>query len=202
MKSKKDQYIEWGRVVVEKEIAALSAAEGLMSADFARAVELAARTKGRVVVTGLGKSGHIGAKIAATMSSLGTPAAFMHSAEALHGDLGALRAGDTLVAISHSGGTPEVVAAAEAAAAMGLPVIAITNGPASRLARLSSAVLLTGASEEADHLNLAPTCSSTVTLAIGDALAVAASRARGFERKDFANLHPGGALGKKARRKN
>ena len=159
------------------------------------AVELLLACSGRVVVSGLGKSGHVGAKIAATLSSTGTPAFFMHATEALHGDFGGLLATDVLVALSNSGETQEVVAVARHAVAHGVPVISIVSVPDSPLAALSTVVIDTRARAEADPLGVAPTTSTTVTLAAGDALACALMTARGFTRADFLERHPAGSLG-------
>lgn len=199
--AKKKDYIDWGKEVLEEEIVALVEARDLLSDDFVRAVDLIVKCKGKVIVAGLGKSGHVGRKIAATLSSLGTPAMFLHAAEALHGDVGAVEKGDVIIGISHSGTTAELAGVVKAAGGRGVPVIAITEGTKSPLARAAAAVLRTGVEKEADPLDLAPTSSSTATLALGDALAVAAARARGFTAADFARLHPAGALGKKAKKK-
>lgn len=160
-----------------------------------RAVELLLGCTGRVVVSGLGKSGHVGAKMAATFSSTGTPSFFMHATEALHGDFGGLLPTDVLIALSNSGETQEVIAVARHAVAHGVPVICIVSVPESTLARLSTVVIDTRAREEADPLGLAPTSSTTVTLAVGDALASALMTARGFTRADFLERHPAGSLG-------
>ncbi|HEX7404904.1 MAG TPA: SIS domain-containing protein [Candidatus Nanopelagicaceae bacterium] len=151
---------------------------------------------GRVVVTGLGKSGLIGAKISATFSSTGTPSFFLHSTEALHGDSGVLSGGDLLLAISNSGETVEVCAVAQMASESGISVIAMTGKSDSTLAKLADVVLDISISREADPLNLAPTSSTTLTLAMGDALACALMAARNFTAEDFARRHPSGALGK------
>ena len=169
---------------------AASADESLRSA-----VEVLLGCTGRVVVSGLGKSGHVGAKMAATFSSTGTPSFFMHATEALHGDFGGLLPTDVLIALSNSGETQEVVAVARHAVAHGVPVIAIVSVPASSLARLATVIIDTQAREEADPLGLAPTTSTTVTLAAGDALASALMTARGFTRADFLERHPAGSLG-------
>jgi arabinose-5-phosphate isomerase len=147
-------------------------------------------------VTGLGKSGLVGAKIAATLSSTGTPSFFMHSADALHGDSGALTPGDVLVAISNSGETAEVTAIAKMAKSWGNSVIAITKNSNSSLASNADTVINIAFEKEADPLNLAPTTSTTLTIALGDALASALMAHRGFTSQDFGKRHPGGALGK------
>jgi len=162
-----------------------------------RAVALMLACKGRVVVSGIGKSGHIGRKIAATLASTGTPALFLHPAEAAHGDLGMVTPQDVLVAISYSGESAELAVVIPAVKRMGVPVIAMTGKPGSRLAQVSDVHLDVSVDKEACPLNLAPTASTTVTLALGDALAVALLELRGFKSEDFALSHPGGALGRK-----
>ncbi len=176
---------------------AIRTAADRLGPQFITAVSMITSCTGKTVVTGLGKSGHIGHKISATLSSLGTPSLFINSSEALHGDSGALSFGDVLIAISNSGATPEVLRTAEIAREIGIPVIAMTGNNTSPLAALAAAILDVHVDSEADHLNLAPTTSSTLTLALGDAIAVAASIARGFSVSDFARFHPGGALGDK-----
>ena len=153
-----------------------------------------------MVVTGLGKSGLVGRKLAATLSSTGTPALFLHAADALHGDLGMLTAGDVLIAISSSGETEELVELIEPAKRLGVPMITLTAQTASPLAMASDVVLDVSVKEEACPLNLAPTASTAAALAMGDALAVVVSERRDFQEHDFAALHPGGRLGKKLRR--
>ena len=153
--------------------------------------------KGRVVVTGMGKSGLIGRKIAATFSSTGTPSLFLHPAEALHGDLGMILAGDAVVAISYGGETEEIVALVSTIKRLALPLLTLTGKLRSTLAAASDVVLDVSVREEACSLNLAPTASTTATMALGDALAIALLDRRGFSHDDFAALHPGGRLGKK-----
>jgi arabinose-5-phosphate isomerase len=162
-----------------------------------RAVALMLGCKGRVVVSGIGKSGHIGRKIAATLASTGTPALFLHPAEAAHGDLGMVTPQDVLVAISYSGESAELAVVIPAVKRMGVPVIAMTGKPGSRLAQVSDVHLDVSVDKEACPLNLAPTASTTATLALGDALAVALLELRGFKSEDFALSHPGGALGRR-----
>jgi arabinose-5-phosphate isomerase len=162
---------------------------------FLGAVEHVAACRGRVVVTGLGKTGHIGAKLAASLSSTGSPAQFVHAAEALHGDLGSLRDDDVLIAISNSGATPEVCAVAALAAERGLPIIAITAEADSALAQCADYVLDSSVPREADPLGLAPTASTTAALVLGDMLASAVMAQTGFTAADFHRSHPGGALG-------
>jgi arabinose-5-phosphate isomerase len=162
-----------------------------------RAVALMLACKGRVVVSGIGKSGHIGRKIAATLASTGTPALFLHPAEAAHGDLGMVTPQDVLIAISYSGESAELAVVIPAVKRMGVPVIAMTGKPGSRLATVADVHLDVSVEKEACPLNLAPTASTTVTLALGDAIAVALLELRGFKSEDFALSHPGGALGRR-----
>ena len=177
--------------------------EGLierLDEQFEKAVELLFACKGRVVVTGLGKSGLIGRKISATFSSTGTPSIFLHAADALHGDLGTLTAADVMLAISASGETGELVEILESVKRLGIRLIALTAQSRSTLAGASDVVIDISVKEEACSLNLAPTSSTTAALAMGDALAIAVLERRGFKEEDFAALHPGGRLGKKLRR--
>lgn len=167
---------------------------------FARAVDLVLQCKGRVVVTGMGKSGQICRKIAATMASTGTSAFFLHAGEAVHGDLGMFARGDVCIAISNSGTTQEVLALLPGVKRLALPLIAITGGTDSPLAEAADVVLDVRVDKEACPMNLAPTASTTATLAMGDALAVAVLEAKGFTDRDFALLHPGGALGRRLMR--
>jgi len=178
------------------EIAALNNFAKTLEANLKPALEIIIESKGHVVITGLGKSGLVGAKIAATLSSTGTPSFFLHSADALHGDSGALTSGDVLIAISNSGETAEVNAIAKMAKGWGNPVIAITKDSNSSLAKSSDAVISIAFDKEADPLNLAPTTSTTLTIAAGDVLASALMAHRGFSSQDFGKRHPGGALGK------
>ncbi|MFL9926631.1 KpsF/GutQ family sugar-phosphate isomerase [Herbaspirillum lusitanum] len=163
----------------------------------ALAVQLLLNCKGRAVVSGIGKSGHIGRKIAATFASTGTPALFMHPAEAAHGDLGMVTPNDVFIAISNSGETAELMAIVPIIKRMGAGLIAMTGNDESALARLAAVHLNVGVAQEACTLNLAPTASTTATLAMGDALAVSLLDARGFREEDFARSHPGGALGRR-----
>jgi arabinose-5-phosphate isomerase len=171
-----------------------------LDAHFEKAVELLHACKGRVVVTGLGKSGLIGRKIAATLASTGTPSFFLHAADALHGDLGVMAAGDILLAVSSSGETEEMVELIEPAKRIGVQIVAMTSNPRSSLAAASDIVLDIAVKEEACSLNLAPTASTAAALAMGDALAIALLDRREFKEEDFAALHPAGRLGKKLRR--
>lgn len=192
--------ITWGREAMAAEAQALSDSALRMNEAFAGAVQTMLQSAGKVVVTGLGKSGHVGRKIASTLSSTGTSAAFLHPSEALHGDFGMLQKSDCLLAIAYGGETHEVVEVAKFARRLGIPVIALTGKAESSLAQLATFVMDAHVSREADPLNLAPTCSSTVTMALGDALAVSLMRARGFGHGDFAFLHPGGSLGRRLSR--
>lgn len=192
-------FLEWGKEVFNKEICALEAVRDRLDKNFTFAVKAMKSCKGKVVVTGLGKSGHVGRKISATLSSLGVPSVFLHSAEAMHGDTGMLQSRDILIAISNSGKTAEVVETAKRAKQLGAKVIAMTGDTKSALALISDATLDIGVGSEADHLNLAPTSSSTATIAMGDALAVTISRAMEFSKNDFNFNHSGGELGKRTK---
>lgn len=164
--------------------------------EFVRAVELTLACNGRVVVTGVGKSGAVGRKIASTFASTGTPAIFLHSSEGLHGDLGMVTSGDVLLAISYSGHSDDLLSIIPVVRDMQVPIIALTGRPDSYLGMNSDVVLNVSVEREADPHNLAPTASSTATLALGDALAIAVMQERKFSREDFARFHPGGSLGK------
>ena len=179
------------------EAAAVLGLKRRVNADFARAVELMLDVRGRVVVMGMGKSGHIGRKVAATLSSTGTPSMFVHPAEASHGDLGMIKPVDVVLAISNSGESDELTAILPVLKRLGAPLIAITGGLQSTLARHADLVLDSGVEKEACPLNLAPTASTTAQLALGDALAVCLLEARGFRQEDFARSHPGGSLGRR-----
>ncbi|MCK2182602.1 KpsF/GutQ family sugar-phosphate isomerase [Halomonas getboli] len=168
-----------------------------LDGDFERACELILACRGRVVVTGMGKSGHVGGKIAATLASTGTPAFFVHPGEASHGDLGMITPGDVVLALSNSGETAEVTALLPLLKRLGTPLISMTGRPGSTLARHAEAHLDAGVEREACPLDLAPTSSTTAALALGDALAVALLESRGFTAEDFALSHPGGSLGKR-----
>lgn len=181
---------------INTEISALTNFAQSLEANLKPALEIIIESKGHVVVTGLGKSGLVGAKIAATLSSTGTPSFFLHSADALHGDSGALTPGDVLIAISNSGETAELNAFATMAKGWGNQVVAITKNANSSLAKSANAVINIACDKEADPLNLAPTTSTTLTIAVGDALASALMAHRGFTAQDFGKRHPGGALGK------
>lgn len=192
-------FIEEGKKVIKSEIDVLRAMLDKIDENFARAAELIKECAGRIVITGVGKSGHIGRKSAATFASMGTPAFFMHAAEGVHGDLGMVTARDVVIMISNSGETEEVLNIILPIQQIGAKIIAITGRPESTLAKNSDVVLDIGARQEADHLGLAPTCSTTATLAMCDALAVAVAVARKFTAADFARCHPGGSLGRKLR---
>ena len=185
------------RKTFEIEAAAVLALAGRVGPEFSQAVKLMLTCKGRVVVMGMGKSGHIGRKIAATLASTGTPAMFVHPGEASHGDLGMVTASDVVLAISNSGESTELMAILPVLSRQGVSLIAITGGAKSALAKHACVTLDSSVAQEACPLNLAPTASTTVQLAIGDALAVALLDARGFKEEDFARSHPGGALGRK-----
>ncbi len=188
--------LDIARRVIELEAAAVENVAAHLGQDFERAADMLLCCDGRVVVTGMGKAGHIGRKLAATLASTGTPALFVSAAEAAHGDLGMMKANDVVIALSHSGASDEVVHILPIIHDIGAHLIAITSRPGSPLAAASSVVLLTGVEKEADPLGLAPTSSAIAMLALGDALAMAVSAARGFTREDFLRFHPGGALGK------
>ncbi len=185
------------RKTFEIEAAAVLGLASRVGPEFAQAVQLMLTCRGRVVVMGMGKSGHIGRKIAATLASTGTPAMFVHPAEASHGDLGMVTAADVVLAISNSGESAELTAILPVLSRQGVLLVAITGGAQSALARHARVTLDSSVAQEACPLNLAPTASTTAQLAIGDALAVALLDARGFRADDFARSHPGGALGRK-----
>jgi arabinose-5-phosphate isomerase len=185
------------RQVLDIEADALRALSTRLDSGFADAVRLILACTGRVVVSGMGKSGHVGGKIAATLASTGTPAFFMHPGEASHGDLGMIAPNDVVLALSNSGESSEIVSIVTLIKRRGAKLIAMTGNPASTLAREADAHLDAGVDKEACPLNLAPTASTTAALALGDALAVALLDARGFSADDFARTHPGGSLGRR-----
>lgn len=191
------ELVERGRRVLRMEREAIEEAERRLDDEFARAVELLAACTGRVIVAGVGKSGLIGRKIAATMTSTGTPATFLHPVESVHGDLGIVGPDDVAILLSKSGETAELVPLLEELVRLGVRIVAITSERKSTLARHAHACLDAWVREEACPHDLAPTTSTTVQLALGDALAVALLEQKGFRREDFARLHPGGSLGKK-----
>jgi arabinose-5-phosphate isomerase len=186
-----------GRQVLAIEAQAILALMDRLDERFEHAVRVLNDCRGRVIVTGMGKSGHIGRKIAATLASIGVPAAFLHPAEGIHGDLGMLARGDVVVALSNSGETEELLAILPAIKRMSLPLISLTGKPRSSLAASSDVVLDVSVAEEACPLALAPTSSTTAALALGDALAMALLEHRGVQPDDFARYHPGGALGRR-----
>ena len=188
--------IDEARRVIRVEALALSAMADRIDESFERAVDLILGSSGRVIVSGMGKSGLIGQKIASTMASTGTPAFFLHPAEGIHGDLGMIMSGDVVIAISNSGETEEILRILPSIKRLGAPLIAMSGNPASNLARSSDVFLDVSVLEEACPLGLAPTASTTATLAMGDALAVALLVKRGFKAEDFAIFHPGGSLGR------
>lgn len=192
-----DRALALARDVLDIEANAVRALAEQLDGEFVAAVGLLLNCRGRVVVSGIGKSGHIARKIAATLASTGTPAFFVHPAEASHGDLGMVTKDDVFVAISNSGESEELVAILPLIKRLGAKLIAMTGRPASSLATLSDVHLNAGVAKEACPLNLAPTASTTAALALGDALAVAVLDARGFGSDDFARSHPGGALGRR-----
>ncbi len=189
-------YIGEGRRVIEHEAQALAALASRLDEDFERAAQLIAACTGRVIVTGVGKSGIVGRKLAASLASLGTPAYFVHATEAVHGDLGMISSGDVVIALSYSGETSELVHVAPLMRRTAAAMIAITARPTSTLARLADVHLDIGVREEADRRGLAPTTSAIATMALGDALALAVAEGRGFTREQFGERHPGGSLGK------
>jgi arabinose-5-phosphate isomerase len=188
------------RKVLETEAAAILALLDRLDARFDRAVQLLRECKGRVILTGMGKSGIICRKIAATLTSTGTPAFFLHPAEAVHGDLGVLQRDDVVVALSYSGETDELLHLLETIRRLGAKLIAVTGGPASTLAQAADVALDCSVAEEACPMNLVPTASTTAALAIGDALALTLMVEKGFRQEDFASLHPGGKLGRRLMR--
>ncbi len=191
------EILEAARKVIQIETDAVEALSARLDKDFAKAVEMILACSGRVVVTGMGKSGLICQKMAATMASTGTPTIFLHPAEGVHGDLGMLMKGDVVIAVSNSGETEEITRILPIIKRMGLPLIAMAGKPGSTLARAGDVFLDISIKEEACPLQLAPTASTTVTLVMGDALAIALLLQRGFREEDFALYHPGGALGKR-----
>jgi arabinose-5-phosphate isomerase len=190
-----EQHILLGRQVIRHEAKALEDAAQGLGHDFVEAVEMIARNDGRMVTTGVGKSGNVARKIAAMFSSTGTPASFLHAGEGVHGDLGGLRKGDLVLIVSHSGETPEVTALLPMLKQMALPVIAITDNVKSTLSLVANVTISSGTTAAADPIGLAPTASAAAATAIGDAMALAVAQHRGYRLQDFEH-HPGGALGK------
>ena len=193
----KIKFVAEGRNVLMLESSALEQLATRLDSAFENACELLLACSGRVVVVGMGKSGHVGGKIAATLASTGTPSFFVHPGEASHGDLGMITPGDLVIAISNSGETPEILTLLPIIKRMANPLIAMTGHPDSTLGRAAEVYLDTGVEREACPHNLAPTTSTTATLAMGDALAVAVLKSKGFSPEDFARAHPGGILGRR-----
>jgi len=192
-------YVQRGRKVLDIEIAELQRVRDELDGGFTRAVEtilprLAAG--GKIVLTGVGKNLPIAQKIAATLTSTGSPAVVLHPSDAMHGDLGIVQAGDAVLALSYSGASDELLALIPAIRRFAVPIVAMTGDPEGPLARVSDVVLLVRVSREACPFNMAPTASTTATLAVGDALAMVLLDARGFQREDYAKLHPAGAIGR------
>ncbi|MDN5870445.1 MAG: KpsF/GutQ family sugar-phosphate isomerase [Nitrococcus sp.] len=192
-----DDLCQLGRDVIELEAASILALRQRIDHVFARACRALLDCPGRVIVTGMGKSGHIGGKIAATLASTGTPAFFVHPGEASHGDLGMITRADVVLALSNSGETREITILLPLIKRLDVPLIALTGKPSSTIARAATVHIDISVTEEACPLGLAPTSSTTATLAMGDALAIALLEARGFTREDFARSHPGGSLGRR-----
>jgi len=192
-----EQILLKARKVIEEEVRELSKLSERLDQSFVKAVELILNCEGKVITTGVGKSGHIAQKIASTLSSTGTPAHFLHPSEALHGDLGVIESKDVMLAISNSGESAEVVALLPYVKLIGAKLISIVNNPNSTLTKHSDVCLFLGVEKEACPLNLAPTTTSTASLVLGDALAMVLLELRGFTEKDFANRHPAGTLGRK-----
>ncbi len=192
-----DQLIRLGRRVLDIEAAAVSGLAPRIDASFADACRICLDCAGRIVVTGMGKSGHIAGKVAATLASTGSPAFFVHPGEASHGDMGMITGNDVVLAISYSGETAELSVLLPLIKRLGVRLVTMTGNPASTLARAADVNLDVSVAEEACPLNLAPTASTTATLALGDALAVALLESRGFTEEDFARSHPGGSLGRR-----
>lgn len=189
--------LDIARRVLRTEADAISALTARLNGDFEKAIDLLLTCKGRVIVTGMGKSGIICRKIAATLSSTGTSAFFLHPAEAIHGDLGMVRDDDVVIALSHSGETEELVRLLEAIRRIGARLIALTGSPSSTLAKAADVAIDCGIAEEACPMNLVPTASTTAALAMGDAIAMTLLERKGFKEEEFARLHPGGKLGKR-----
>jgi arabinose-5-phosphate isomerase len=192
-----DDVLKVARRVLETEAEAVRALVDRLDHRFERAVELIESCRGRVVVTGMGKSGLVGKKLAATLAATGTPALFLHPADGVHGDLGMLVRGDVALALSHSGETEEILALVPAIKRLAVPLVALTGRPTSRLAQHADLVLDVSVREEACPMNLTPTSSSAAALALGDALAIAVLTRRGLGPDDMARLHPGGAIGRR-----
>ena len=189
--------IEFARNAIECEIDNLKKIIESIDDNFLKAIRLIQKCQGKVIITGIGKSGHVGKKIAASMASTGTPSFFLHGDEALHGDLGMIEKKDVLIALSNSGETKELLNSYPSLKKIGCKIISITSNSDSTMAKKSDVHISIGKLKEADHLNLAPTTSATATLVLGDAIAVTLSYLKGFKEEDFAICHPAGTLGKK-----
>tara|TARA_B100001123_G_scaffold215281_1_gene243029 strand:- start:205 stop:819 length:615 start_codon:yes stop_codon:yes gene_type:complete len=194
---KQDTVLETAKVAIRSEIDALESLLQAIDENFVKVVDLISCSLGRVMITGVGKSGHVGNKIAATLASLGTPSYFVHATEGVHGDLGMITSEDIVIAISNSGQTRETLDLISPIRRIGAKLVAVTSRPDSELARQADLVLNIGVQTEADPLGLAPTNSTTATLVLGDALAITLSVNKKFTQKDFGKFHPGGSLGKK-----
>ena len=194
---KQDTVLETAKVAIRSEIDALESLLQAIDENFVKVVDLISCSLGRVMITGVGKSGHVGNKIAATLASLGTPSYFVHATEGVHGDLGMITSEDIVIAISNSGQTRETLDLISPIRRIGAKLVAVTSRPDSELARQADLVLNIGVQTEADPLGLAPTNSTTATLVLGDALAITLSVNKKFTQEDFGKFHPGGSLGKK-----
>lgn len=194
--SKKEEIISYAKSVLDNEVSGINKLFDHIDDNFVKAISVLLDCKGKVVIIGLGKSGHVGKKIAASMASTGTPAFFVHGDETLHGDLGMIEKKDIVIALSNSGETREIINDFPTLRKIGCKVISITSNPNSTMALNSDIHICIGKLKEADHLNLAPTTSSTATLVMGDAIALTLSYLKGFRSEDFALYHPGGSLGK------
>ncbi len=195
LRSVKSETIKLAKQVLKQEASAIMAIVSTINDNFFNAVELILQTKGRVIVTGMGKPGYIGRKLSATLMSTGTPAFYLHPAEAMHGDLGCITKDDTIIAFSNSGETAEIINILPTIKQINIPLISICGNPLSTLARFATYNLDAHITQEACPLNLAPTTSTTVQLALGDALAISVMQAKKFSKNDFAFYHPGGSLG-------
>jgi arabinose-5-phosphate isomerase len=193
----KDSLLEEGLRVLKLEAKSIIDTAERLNQEFVNSVQLIVKTKGKLVITGMGKSGHVARKLSATFSSTGTPSVYIHPAESSHGDMGVITNEDLIVAISYGGESSELFPILEFAQRRNIPMIALTGTPTSTLAKAAQSVLDISVKEEACPLGLAPTASTTVSLALGDALAMAVLQAKGFNQKDFAEFHPGGKLGRK-----
>jgi len=193
---KKEEIISYAKHVLNNEVSGLNKLPSHIDDNFVNAIDVLLGCKGKVVIMGLGKSGHVGRKIAASMASTGTPAFFVHGDETLHGDLGMIEKKDVVIALSNSGETREIINDFPTLKKIGCKIISITSNPNSTMALSSDIHICIGKLKEADHLNLAPTTSSTATLVMGDIIALTLSYLKGFKSEDFALYHPGGSLGK------